>query len=179
MVDLSDSSVLKILTSRIKSKNSNDIANLLLSNNDKGTLALIIELLVTEDPMTLVFPGDVFKIKPRNHHKNSEFFEDTLIDLGLYDECIYGYITKSDDWGSEHNPYFSSMACNLIYGLNSEYKTSIKIQEIEKVNKEKVAFFNGLAIKNLTNIYKIIESYSDITDTNQSEPLKDTDDIFF
>lgn len=153
MIQINKPTLAKLFAKHIKSPVSEHMANLIISNGNQELVNALTEIILTDEPVVLFESGDYFKIKPAPSHKNVKFYEDKLIDLGLMDEegNIFGRVIKSNDWGDEHDPYHTRIKCELFYGDENPYETSLSIFEIQKIDKNKIPHFNGQYIKRIVN----------------------------
>lgn len=161
MIHISKPVVAKFIEKHINSPVADQIANLIVSNINGGVLNGLMNMFLTDQKITAFEPGDFFRMKAPYGHKNKHFYEDELMDLGLYEDgYIFGEIDKSNDWNSEHDPYCASMKCYLFYGKDAKYQDSFSIFELEKIEKEQIPHFNGSYIRRI-----IDQSHQGISDS--------------
>lgn len=168
MVQISKPVLAKFIQPHINSSVANQIANLIVSNCNSDLLNGIVNMLLTEKSISIFEPGDYFKAKPPYGHKAKHFYEDKLIDIGLFENgYIFGQIVKSYDWHSEHDPYHVTMKCQLFYGDDLPFEHNFSIFEIEKVQKLEIPHYNGQYITRIIN--ETFERVSDIEEHNINE----------
>ena len=168
MVQISKAVIAKFIQRNIKSPVSDQIANVIVSNCNSDVLNGIINMLLTEDRISVFEPNDYFKIKAPYGHKSKYFFEDKLIDLGLIENgYVFGQIIKSNDWHNEHDCYHHSMKCNLFYGEETPYQDNLSIFEMIKIEKSQIPHFNGTYIPRI--IDRALERVSDLEENDISE----------
>ena len=168
MVQLSKPVVAKFIQRHLKSPVSDQIANLIVSNCNSDVLNGIINMLLTEDRISVFERNDYFKIKVPYGHKSKHFFEDKLIDLGLIEDgYVFGQVVKSNDWHGEHDSYHYSMKCKLFYGEEKPYEDNFSIFEMIKIEKSQIPHFNGTYIPRI--IDRALERVSDIEENDVSE----------
>jgi len=168
MVQISKPVLAKFIQRHINSSVSNQIANLIVSNCNSDLLNGMVNMLLTEESIDSFEPGDYFKAKPPYGHKAKHFFEDKLIDIGLFEDgYIFGQVVKSNDWHNEHDPYHVSMKCHLFYGDEHPFEHNFSIFEIEKIEKSQIPHYNGQYITRI--IDRTLERVSDSEEDNISE----------
>jgi len=158
----------KIIQKHIKSPKSTEIANFIISNSSSDFIQGIISMFVIEESIPLFQPGDYFKTKVPYQHNNKHFYEDKLIDLGLFENgYVFGKIIKSNDWNNEHDPYYVTMKCQLFYGDDLPFEHNLRIFDIEQIQKSEIPHYNGQYITRI--IDETFERVSDIEEHNVNE----------
>jgi hypothetical protein len=168
MIHLEKSIIVKIIEKYIKSSKATEIASFIVSNSGSDLLHGFISMLLTEESITLFQPGDYFKTKVPYGHNAKHFYEDKLIDLGLFENgYVFGKIIKSNDWHNEHDPYYVTMKCQLFYGDDLPFEHNLRIFDIEKIQKSEIPHYNGQYITRI--IDETFERVSDIEEHNVNE----------
>jgi hypothetical protein len=142
-----------ILKSMIKSENSDNIVNCLISNSSSPLLNLVITLHFNSTKHCCFEKDTYFSIDISNLSKNfidTKFVEDHLIDIGLLVENkLFGKIIRSDNYSETHDPYNINMKCCLFLG-NETLETTCSILDIQKIEKSQIPYFNnGTDLKRL------------------------------
>ena len=151
--------------------NFDHIKNLIFREMSDNTLEKVAELMLTDEPYELVYPGDYVKIKPPSYHAGSDYEKDILIDMKLYpgEDMVYAIVQGDNNWSSsaEYNPLYSSLKIKYVYHdkeRNIVYKEdTVNPFDLYKLNKH-----DSLYLQQAINIiHKPIEDAQIITGTDQ------------
>lgn len=135
-----------IIKTIIKSENSDNIVNCLVSNSNSALLNLIIALHFDSNKNCSFEKDTYFSIDISSlsrHFQDTKFVEDHLIDIGLLVENkLFGKIVRSDNYSETHDPYCINMKCILFFG-NESLETTCSILDIQKIEKSQIPYFNN------------------------------------
>ena len=143
---IKDETFIEILKIIIKSDNAHEIATFLKSNSTSKLMDIIISLHLNPNQSFLFEQGDYFSLsynKLNSSLEDSIFVKDDLIDLGLYvDNKVFGKIIISNNYSNTHINSCIDMKCELLFG-SCTHETILCVNDIEKVNKLQIPYFNG------------------------------------
>jgi hypothetical protein len=151
--------------------NFDHIRNLIFREMSDNTIEKVAELMLTDEPYELVYPGDYVKVTPPSYHLGSEYEKDILIDMKLYpgEDMVYALVVGDSSWSSsaEYNPLYSRLKIKYVYHddkKNIVYKEdTVNPLELIKITKH-----DSLILQEAINIiHKPVKDAKIITGTDQ------------